>query len=65
MVASAQGIVQCRGGCFAARLTCCDCIIVFRRGVDEKAARILGGLQLHLLPSMNPDGFADHSRNNR
>ena len=32
---------------------------------DAKAARIVTGMKLHLMPTMNPDGFAGKVRENR
>ena len=34
-------------------------------GSDPRAARLLGDALLYLLPTMNPDGFAAHRRENR
>lgn len=35
-----------------------------RRGSDEKAAALLDGVELALMPTMNPDGFAHRRRGN-
>ena len=35
------------------------------RGSDPRAARLLDDALLYLLPTMNPDGFAGHRRENR
>ena len=34
------------------------------RETDERAKRVVDGMQLFLLPSINPDGFERHQRGN-
>lgn len=35
-----------------------------RRGSDATAARVLERVELQLMPTCNPDGFANHERSN-